>query len=959
LKPVRGLLSGRATLAFFVIFFFTFASTSLAQSDAGKISGYVEDGSGQPLSSATVVLAEVDGESRHETTSDTQGLYEFSSLPSGDYRLEVSASGHLGQARDPIRLEEGVAVEVNFRLQAMRTTIREAEERGARERNPNIFIRKVDLNALRDPLRRRGIETVFLEPEATENQFLNDMGAPMRQILFVQPRGPIRQFHASLYGAHENSALNARPFFNVGPLRSSKRNQFGASASGSLIADKLFFTTSLDFVSDSGFVNGNIRSPLPSERTPTAEDPETAAIVAGLLQAYPAEDPNLPNVAARQLNTNAIRRIDSVDWNLKLDYLLSDRDNLAFQYTLFDYSEDPFEFVVGGNPKTDLRPQTFSTTHVHNWSPATILQSSFQFARLSALLLLTDGFRSLLEPLGLEAAPDVDFGGNLGDLNHIGPGTQFPRERFQNRFSGNVDVSHLAGKHQFRFGGRTTRTQINDLQSDNSRGQFTFTSNFGRTAVENFLEGTATKFTLTLGDLYRGFRTWEQALYVQDSYQMRPGFTVNLGLRYEIVTVPSEVNGRTQFDYETDANNFAPHLALAWAPGGGDTVIRAGYGISFGHIFPGTYQLARFNPPAVSTITVQNPSLSDPLEGVSTDPGEVQRSELRLLSPDLVSSYGHQYNLVIQRRLSQNLFFQIGYVGNRTHKLYFPFVSNRAEPVPGIPATLETIDERRPDQRFFDVQTVINSGTAYYDGLKVGLTRSLTHGLAFGVNYFFSKSLSNTTDFATTLNREIAFLFNQHNQDFHADLRGPTPFDHRHILTVRYSYDFPFEFSNGLLSTLLEGWQIAGVSEYRTGLWYRIKSSSDAPGFGNVDGVRDDRPNVVNPDILGKTFDNPDTAPDLLKPEFFNTDVPAGGGGDSPFFGFRRAPINNTNLALTKSFTLFQRERLLQFRMEARNMLNRAWFGRPGDIFPSEVFGKIIHTQNKGRVIQFMIRLNF
>lgn len=932
----------------------------LSESRSAEINGYIENDNGQPILSATIVLTGVGSEFHLEATPNAQGFYTFSSFPSGSYRLEVKASGYLGQAREPIEPRQGTSIEVNFRLQPMKATIREAEERGAKERNPNIFIRKVDLNVLRDPLRRRGIESVFLRHSATENQFLNDMGAPMRQILFVQPREPLKQFHISLYEAHENSALNARPFFNVGSLRPSKRNQIGANASGSLIAERLFFSTNIDLVKDSGFVNGNIRSPLSSEQIPTATDSATSAIVAGLLQAYPLEEtPNLPSVASRQLNTNAIRRIKSIDWNLKLDYLPSEQQKLAFQYTVFDYSEDPFEFVAGGNPKTNLRPQTFSATHTYNWSPGSVLQSSFQFSRLSALLLLTERFRSLLEPLGLENAPEVDFGGNLGDFKNIGPGTQFPRKRFQNRFSGNWGFSHSSGKHQLRFGGRTTRIQVNDLQSDNSRGKFTFTSNFGRTAVENFLKGTATKFTRTLGDLYRGFRTWENALYVQDSYQMKPGLTVNLGLRHESVTVPSEVNNRTQFSYKTDANNYAPHLGLAWTPKGDDMVIRAGYGISFGHIFPGTYQLARFNPPAVNTITVQNPNLINPLQGHSLVPNESQRSELSLISPDLRSSYGHQYNLVVQKRLPQNLFLQVGYIGNRTHKLYFPFLSNRAEPVPGVTATIANIDQRRPNQSFFNVQTVINSGTAYYDGLKLSLTRSLAQGLSFNINYFFSKSLSNTTDFATTLNREIAFLFNQHNKNFHADLKGPTPFDHKHILSFRYSYNFPFKFSNKVLTALLEGWQFSGVSDYRTGLWYRIKSSSDAPGFGNVDGVRDDRPNLVNPSLLGKTFGDPDTAPTLLKSEYFDTNVSVGGRGNSPFFGFRRSPINNTNIVLTKSFSLFQRERFLQVRMEARNALNRAWFGRPGDIFPTEVFGKIIDTQNKGRVLQLMIRLNF
>ncbi len=938
-----------------------FASQPLvcAQTDQGKIRGRIETANGQPLPQAIVVLVNQEGDIRKETTADTRGAYGFFLLPNGSYGVEASLNGYITQARDEIQLSKGAEVEVDFRLEAQRKTIREAEEEGAEERNPNIFIRRVDLNALRVAFVLRGIEPVFLQFGALENQHGTDMGAPLRQILFVKPKKTHNPFHASIYVAHQNSALNARPFFNVGPLRPSKRNQFGFSATGPLIKDKLFFTTSLDVVRESGFVNGNIRTPLPTEKTPTSDDPVTNSIVAALLQAYPDQAPNLSNVAPRQLNSNAVRRIDSVNWIFRMDYPLSTQDSLAFQYTLFDYFEDPYELVIGQNPQTDLLPQTFSATHTHSWSERTFVQSSFQFDRLAALLSLTERFRSL--PFGLGEVPDISFGGTFADLTAIGPGTQFPRKRFRNRFSGNLDISHQRGKHQLRFGGRTTRVQLNDLQSDNSRGTFVFTNNFDRSPVENFLQGTPTKFTITLGDLYRGFRNWEHAMYVQDAYQVRPGLTLNLGLRYEVITVPSEVNDRTKFSYDTDANNFAPHVAFAWAPGDGAPVVRGGYGISFGHIFPGTYQLARFNPPAVHTITVQNPSLSDPLKDVQVNPGQPQRAELNLLSPDLVSSYTQQWNLVIQRSLPKNLLFQIGYIGHRTQKPFFPFISNRAEPDPD-PAnnTTANVDDRRPDPRFLRILTIMNSGTFYYDALKLGLTRSLTADLAFDIDYVFSKALTSTaTDFVSTLNREPGVTTSQNNKDFHADLKGPSIFDHRHMFVVNYSYGLPFKFSSGILRALLQGWKISGVTEYRTGLWFRIKTSSDAPGFGNVDGEGDDRVNITNPNLLGKTIDNPDTSTSILKPEFFNTDIPPGGRGNEPIRAFRADVINNTNLQVVKSFRLSQEDQSLQFRVEFINLFNHPLFKRPGDIFPASIFGKIIDTQNKGRVIRFMVRLNF
>ena len=132
-----------------------------------------------------------------------------------------------------------------------------------------------------------------------------------------------------------------------------------------------------------------------------------------------------------------------------------------------------------------------------------------------------------------------------------------------------------------------------------------------------------------------------------------------------------------------------------------------------------------------------------------------------------------------------------------------------------------------------------------------------------------------------------------------------------------------------------------------------------APGFRNVDGEGGDRPNVTNPSILGKAIDNPDTSTSILKPEFFNTDIPPGGRGNEPVRAFRADPVSNTNLALTKSLTLSQREQALQFRVEFLNLFNHPLFARPGDVFPADIFGKIVDTQNKGRVIQFILRLNF
>lgn len=194
--------------------------------EVGGIIGRVETEQGDPLQQITVRISDEKQNFRRETTADVQGNYRFLQLPIGLYQLETNALNYTSQRSDGIQVSPGVTVEVNLRLSPVQQvqSIGEVEAPGEEERNPNIFIAKIDLNALRDPLRRQGIDPVFIEFSAVKNFYGVDLGAPLRQILIVQPGEPRQEFHGSLYEAHQNSAANARPFFNVGPLRPSRRN---------------------------------------------------------------------------------------------------------------------------------------------------------------------------------------------------------------------------------------------------------------------------------------------------------------------------------------------------------------------------------------------------------------------------------------------------------------------------------------------------------------------------------------------------------------------------------------------------------------------------------------------------------------------------------------------------------------------------------------------------------------
>lgn len=122
--------------------------------------------------------------------------------------------------------------------------------------------------------------------------------------------------------------------------------------------------------------------------------------------------------------------------------------------------------------------------------------------------------------------------------------------------------------------------------------------------------GTPDLLTIAIGNLYRGFRNWEHAVYAEDEFRISPVFAINMGLRYEMETPPAEVNGLTDPKMPLQ-QGLSPRFGFAWNPGRGRLTVRAGYGISFSSIFPVTYQTTRFNPPNVQVLEINTPSLAE------------------------------------------------------------------------------------------------------------------------------------------------------------------------------------------------------------------------------------------------------------------------------------------------------------------------------------------------------------
>ena len=130
---------------------------------------------------------------------------------------------------------------------------------------------------------------------------------------------------------------------------------------------------------------------------------------------------------------------------------------------------------------------------------------------------------------------------------------------------------------------------------------------------------------------------------------------------------------------------------------------------------------------------------------------------------------------------------------------------------------------------------------------------------------------------------------------------------------------------------------------------------SDSPGFGNVDGAPSDRPNIVDPSILGMTIGDPNTAPVTLSRDRFAYIQPGQLRGNLGRGTFRKATIANVNAAISKQMNW--RDSTILLRGEAYNLTNTPQFDEPQRNFSSPSFGHITNTLNDGRVLQFGMRV--
>ncbi len=851
----------------------------------------------------------------------------------------------------------------------------------------------------------------------------------------VVTRAGSNQFHGNVYEFLRNDHLDARNFLAtaVEPL---KQNQFGVTIGGPVRKNKDFFfgyyegfrnrqgvTQSATVPSDaerngdfSGLrdpqtgqpaplINYFTGQPFPGNQVPVpAQDP----VARSLVNFYPHANAG-PNLYV----TTQTKRNTADQGGLRFDHSFNERDQLAFRYTrAVNSGVDPLSIAganVPGFPVGEdigTHSATVSETHLFSGTTSNVLR--FGFFRNA---FDTDKPLNKTSPRALGFNYDSTLAAASGPpflivsgYASIGDPITGPRDTAQNTFEVYESLSHVAGAHSFKFGGELRRTQINMSEGIASNGFFVFAPFPASDAFASFLLGFPVVFFQGGGDMNRGLRNLDTALYAQDEWRVTPRLTLNYGLRWEVSTpfvdIRNRMNSWSPGKQSTVYPNapkgllfpgdpgipdgiapvywkgLMPRLGLAWDPtGSGKTSIRAAYGIYYDSFTNGVG--GPLQAPLSALPWTQARQLSAPINFTSPWNGQYPFAANTFPQPTTVLTvengmrppYSQNWNFSIQRALAPDLLVDLRYIGNKGTRLPRMIEANPAIYGPG--ATSDNADQRRlyagcrgPQGPcdFASVGLITDSTSSTYHAAQAALTRRFRRGLAFLASYTFSKTLDYVSTFnvAGSAPRLVAGENDLAQDPFNLKAEhGPSLFDARHRFVFSGSYEIPLARTrSAVANTLLSGWQLNTIAVFTSGTPFTVYDSANAALQGSspeITGFYSSRP-----DSIADPNQGPHTPDQWVSRTAFSRLSPvtrAGQFGSEGRNAVRGPGMGNVDLSLLKTFALSERTRL-QFRAECFNIANHANFGLPENDIASPNFGRVLQA-GPPRLVQFGLKLAF
>ena len=855
----------------------TCAFVAFAQTETGQITGTVLDPSGAAIPGATVSVRDLSTNATR-TSQTGDATYVFPNLQPGRYEVTATAGGfstqkqvvtvgvgskigldlHLsvGTQATVIQVSESAA-QINTETQTLGQTVSGSEilnlptitrnpydlvktvgnttdaDPGGADRGVGVSInglRASDVGVLLDGVpnsnnfdTRVAVQTPLDsvgEVTVLTSNFTAEYGRAVVGVVNVNTRRGANEVHGTAYEFNRVSGLASNSYDNNAngidkPIFT--RNQFGFSAGGALVKDKLFVFGNPEWirVRSAQIQTATIATP----QLIAASDPNTQAFFAayGHLQpgviplqtfarssiactsasclAIPASTPIYQKVAySNPADSGGGSPQNTVEFAGRIDYNLSDKTQIYFRMARFDSTF--FDGTVVTSPyagyntgEVDLK-NSFVLSGTHVVSPTLVSQTKVSYNRLGQLQPMGTA------PIGPTLYTTIGSTSSLGGSSIVypgysgfSPGGAIPFGGPQNLTQINEDVNKSFCKHSLRFGGLYTYLQDNRAFAAYSTAVAALGTSQA-TALDGLVTGQLKQFEvavypqgeypcvngptgpivtpdctlkLPLGppNFTRSNAVHEAGLYVQDSWKVKSGLTVNLGLRWEYFGPQASRNPSLDSNFypgtganimlqmatgrayrSTDPGNpvgglwqrdwkdFSPRVGFAWDVfGDGKTSLRGGYGIGWEPNFGNVTFNVLFNPPNYGLVTFQTPTdLAQipipvanygPLSGNSGTKA-LPRLSLRWVDPYIKTAYAHLWSAAIEHQFGNDVVGAVEYTGSKGVNLYTINTMNAGGSaiVYGAPGSGSGAASDRINTQYSGLNLRTNGGFSHYNALN-------------------------------------------------------------------------------------------------------------------------------------------------------------------------------------------------------------------------------------------------
>ena len=570
-------------------------------------------------------------------------------------------------------------------------------------------------------------------------------------------------FHGSLYEFIRNKAFDSSDYLSGANKPPFVRNQFGGSGGWKILKDRWFIfgdyeglrqrkgipVTAKVLTADArlGIIHdpktGALLTPqdgiaktwlTPTGGCPnpnsTLLSPAAALCVDNTIAAYMAalEPAALPNASVKgDIASNVYSGVQGVRddyFTLRTDYKVSDKDSIDASYYR-DHSNWTKPNAFDNQTSGYILPnQSAALEENHTFGASMVNSVRFGYTQsivtnpgISAALAAATDSKFGIIPTTFGPGEAGQGGGGAGITGVTSFGGFSPQGGFSDwvqNYQVFDDVSRTMGNHTLKFGVMVLRNHT-DLLNGNGNGS----AGFG--AISNWLQNEA--FTVreptvppyTAGNTKHYNRNTVFGAYVQDDWKMKSNLTVNVGLRYEMSTIPTEINGKfillptlwanpgtcsedinglpqsdcsglahKVFDKNPTLRNFEPRVGFSWDPfKTGKTTVRAGFGMFDVLPMPFMFGLnALQSSPSGAEVDLTNSGCANPVKTASSACPIPQGSFITGLGPlgvgvpaatsgrwqytdrDPKRNYVMQWNFNIQRQITANSSITLAYAGS-------------------------------------------------------------------------------------------------------------------------------------------------------------------------------------------------------------------------------------------------------------------------------------------------------